>query len=446
MKRNTVSAVLLICFLISFLFSGMTAATTVKDTAVSTYVSNCASLYSLSSPATLLLPIVLVLAVLALGCFFVKQRNVGFLFTVIATAAYIAFLVWYSSETKNQSQYNVLNQMLKDLGVKAKKRDIVISVTPNLFCYVTAAVGALTAFVSLPSLKTRSVRYRLKQELEPYLFIAPHVFFFVVFSLVPIIYGIYAAFTKWDLYNEPVFAGLSNFQTILFDSSNTYYKNLRLGLGNTVLFVIYTVPLCMILPLLLAVFMRNVTRGSKFFQAVYYLPALMSTTTVMLAWDYFFRKTYGMANNFFMSTADWFTPPYSWIMLVIVTVWWSAGTNMVIFQSALASIPGDQYEAAAIDGANGWQKFRFVTLPGMQYPLMYTLVTTVVAQFNVYGQPKLLLDYKNSGANAVLLMYIRDTAFSQGVAGIASAMALILGLIIMVVSYFQIRMMRGSEA
>ena len=118
---------------------------------------------------------------------------------------------------------------------------------------------------------------------------------------------------------------------------------------------------------------------------------------------------------------------------------------MVIYQSALASVPTDQYEAAAIDGAGAWQKFKYITLPNMSYPLMYTLVTTLIAQFNVYGQPNLLTEYSYNGANAVLLMYIRDAAFKQQVAGISSAMALILGLTIMCVSFLQIRLMRGDN-
>ena len=200
-------------------------------------------------------------------------------------------------------------------------------------------------------------------------------------------------------------------------------------------------------PQLIGIFSESpevIATGAKVLQAIYYLPSLMSTTTVTLAWKYFFHNTFGMANNFFGSAANWFAPPYSWAMLVIVTVWWGTGGTMVIYQSALAGVSKDQYEAASIDGAGSLQKFRYITLPNMSYPLMYTLVTTVIAQFNVYGQPRLLMDYNYEGANAVLLMYIRDTAFVQGIGGIAAAMSLVLAAVIMVVSFFQIRMMRGD--
>lgn len=444
MKRSVIAAVLLLCFLVSFTFSGVMAVCTIKETTVSTFVSHYASLYSLSSAPVLLLPVILVLIVLALFNYLAKKQNVGFLFTAAAIVFYIVFLIAYCAETRNTSMYNILNAKFVELGVKAKKRDFFIQVAPNWTCWLTLALGVGAAAFTVPDFRTRNTRYHLKLELEPYAYIAPHVILFIVFSLIPILYGVYTAFTKWDLYNEPIFTGLSNFKTILLDNANTYYNQLRNGLWNTIKFVVYVTPFCILVPLLLAMATRKITKGSKILQTVYYLPALMSTTTVMLAWDYFFRYSYGFAVNFLGSKWNWFSPPYSWVMLVIVTVWWVNGGNMVIYQSSLASIPEDQYEAAAIDGANAWQKFRFVTLPNMSYPMMYTLVTTLVAQFNVYGQPNLLMGYEYSGANAVLMMYVKDTAFMQGVAGIASSMALVLAAVIMVVAMIQIRMMRGD--
>lgn len=444
LNRTAIAAVLLSLFLLTFVLSGVTAVSTAKEVTVSTTVSHLMSAYSLSSGAVLILPVIIVLMAFALLSFLGKQRNVGFMFAAAALFCYILFLVLYCRETRNNSMYNVLNGLFNQQGVKVKKRDFFISVTPRWSCYLAIALGIATCAVSLPDFSTRNTRYNLKRELEPYAYVAPHVFFFTIFSLVPIIYGIYTGFTKWDIYNDPIFAGFDNFKTILFDAGNTYYRQMRNGLWNTIKFVIYTTPFCILVPLALAMALRKVARGNKVLQTIFYLPALMSTTTVMLSWTYFFRRTYGFANNFFGFTCEWFAPPFSWIMLVIITIWWTNGTNMVIFQSSLASIPEDQYEAAAIDGANAVQKFRFVTLPNMSYTMTYTLVATIIAQFNVYGQPKLMMDYSYEGANAVLMMYIKDTAFAQGVAGIASAMALILGAVIMAVSYFQVRMMLGE--
>ena len=119
---------------------------------------------------------------------------------------------------------------------------------------------------------------------------------------------------------------------------------------------------------------------------------------------------------------------------------------MVIYQSALASIPKDHYEAAAVDGAGAWQQFVNITIPGMKYPLTYTLVMSVVAQFNIYGQPLMLTGFNNNEANAVLLMYIQENAVKKQVAGMSAAMAVILGLCIMAVSFIQMRVLRSNAS
>lgn len=445
MKRKHIATVLLLLYIVAFCASGVTASYTAKNATMSINVPHLESLYSLSSAAILILPVIILLLFLALISYIKKQPNVGFLFTTVSLLLYVAFLVFYCQEDRNSALYTTLNDMFIDAGIKVKKRDFHILVSPQWTCYLTMALGALTAIFSIPDFSTANTRYHLKRELEPYAYIAPHVLLFTVFALLPIIYGIYTGFTKWDLYNNPVFIGLENFRTLLLDASNTYYTQLRQGLGNTVLFVILTVPLCILVPMGLALALRHVTAGNKILQTVFYVPALLSSTTVMLSWDYFFQSSYGFANNFLGFTCNWFSPPYSWAMLVIITVWWCSGTNMVIFQSSLASIPTEQYEAASIDGANGKQKFFYITLPNMSYTLMYTMVTSITAQFGVYAQPNILMGYSYNGANAVLMMYIKDTAFQQGVAGMASAMALILGSIIMVVSYLQIRMMLSDK-
>ena len=430
-------------FLLCFFFSGITAATTAKQVTVQTSMTLPAVLYSVSSGATILSILAVILALIALISFGARQNSVGFLFLSGAVLLYIVFLVSFCLEKQNYDLYNKLSVLLKEQGAKGvKKRDVVIQVRPDTMSMITGILGIIALIVTCPSLKSKKLRSDLKKEIEPYLYIAPHLLLFIVFFLVPVIYGIYAAFTKWDIFGTPEFVGLSNFRTLLLDSANTYSRQMRNGLWNTIKFVFYSVPGCILLPLILALCLQ--VRRNKFFQGLFYLPALMSASSVMLAWEYFFKKTYGMVNNLFGSQANWFAPPYSWAMVVIITVWWCTGGNMVIYQSALAGIPTEHYEAASIDGANAWQRFWYITLPGMKYPLSYTLTTTLIAQFNVYAQVDILLGYNNSEANAVLMMYIKDTAFSQQVAGIASAMALILGLCIALFTLLQVRVMRQN--
>ena len=439
------AAVLILLFIVLFCFSGVNAATTVKDTEVTTAMLLPKLFFSLSSASILLIPLSLVTMVCAFIALLSRQRNVAMMFSLVGFITFALFMVFFSREKMNSALYTPLSDALKDAGVKFKKRDVSsIETSFQPITYIALSAAGLAAFLCLPMFGTAMDRQRMKHDLLPYAYIAPHLFFFILFFITPAVYGVYAAFTKWDLFNEPVFVGLDNFKTMLLDSQNTYYKQLRNGLWNTIKFVLYSVPFCILVPLTLALALNTKCKGNKFFQAMYYFPSLLSITTVTLSWRYMFSPDYGVMNRFFGSTANWFTPPYSWVVIVVVTVWWCTGSTMVIYQSALASIPQDQYEAAAVDGADSWQKFVHITVPGMRYPLMYTFVTAVIAQFNIYGQPLMLTGFANKEANAVLLMYIQENAVKKQVAGMSAAMALVLGVCIMVVSYFQLKLMRAN--
>ncbi len=285
-------------------------------------------------------------------------------------------------------------------------------------------------------------------KVTPYLYIAPHLTLFLIFFMIPAVYGIYISFTKWDLFGEPLFVGLENYKTILFNKESTFYEQLRIGLSNTFKFVIFSVPFCIATPLFMAIAIKAKPFGSKLFQAILYLPSLFSISAVVLSWQFMFHRNLGPINNILDLEINWFGElPYAWITLVIITVWWFIGGNMIIYLAALSGIDQTLYEAARVDGASIVKQFIHVTIPGIIHPLAYTTVLTTIAQFNVYGQPFMLTGGGPRNATRVLLMYIRENAFGTGgsIAGISSAMALILGLCIMVVSIFQLLIIRVEK-
>lgn len=301
---------------------------------------------------------------------------------------------------------------------------------------------------------------RLKANLTALSFLAPHLLLFAVFFLIPSVVGIVSAFSKWQLGKPMEFIGLENFKTLFFNPNSQYYWQLRWGLGNTIKFVLLTVPFQIVVPLLLAVALKQKPFGHKLFQSLFYLPALLSIAVVMLGWNYMFNMSAGFINQALgLGKLNWTTsPPHSWMALVIITIWWVAGGNMIIYQSALASIPQELYEAASVDGANGWRQFWHITVPGMRYPLTYTAITSVIQQFGIYGQP-LMFDVARVGGPTVamvngfdkrsyyvMLMYIFDLGFGRagGDPGMASAMALVLGLVILAVSVIQFRVLRAN--
>lgn len=286
------------------------------------------------------------------------------------------------------------------------------------------------------------------RKIIPYLYIVPHGLMFLMFFLVPAIFGIYISLTKWDLFNTPEFVGLQNYITILFDSESIFYTQLRTGLINTFKFVILSVPFAIAVPLALAVAIKAKPFGSKLFQTLLYLPSLFSISSVVLAWQFMFHRRLGPINNIFGLSINWFgEQPYAWIAIVIITIWWFIGGNMIIYLAAISAIDKSLYEAAEVDGANVIKQFIYITLPGIIHPLTYTTILTTIAQFNVYGQPFMLTGGGPRDSTRVLLMFIRENAFGSGqaIAGISSAMAVILGFCIMIVALIQLRFLRQEN-
>lgn len=290
---------------------------------------------------------------------------------------------------------------------------------------------------------------KTKRKLLPFVFIGPHLILFIFFILIPILYGLVISFTKWDLISDPIFVGLDNYKEILWNKDSTYYRQFMDGLKNTLLFVVLNVPVSIALPLALAVALNIRPRGHKLFQSILYLPTLFSITAVGIIWMQMLNKRYGLAGLMGTPVSITTTAPYMWFALIAMSVWWTFGMNLVIYVAALGGVSEDLYESASLDGAGGLKKFWFITLPSIRFQLLYTLVITVAGSFNVYGQP-LMLTQRGPGGDSViyvLVMYIRKLAFGSGqsIAGIASAMAIILGLFILVVSFAQFKLLSKED-
>ncbi|MCD7860040.1 MAG: sugar ABC transporter permease [Firmicutes bacterium] len=281
-------------------------------------------------------------------------------------------------------------------------------------------------------------------DLVPYLFIAPQLILFAIFFILPAIIGIVAAFSKWNIYTDsaPIFNGLSNFEQILFDSETSYYTMFRNGMGNTLLFVVISVPLCILLPLFMAIVLSQKPIGHKFFQALYYLPNIFSISTVILVWFYVFNRSDGLANNSLSAilgqtvNLNWLgTQPFAWVAITIVTVWWCLGGNLVIYLAAINGVSADLLEAAQIDGAGLPTRMWKIVLPSIRPQLSYTIVLTTISQFNIYGQSLMLTSGGPDSSTYTMMMYIRQLAFgSSSVAGIAASMALMFGIVMIITS------------
>lgn len=290
---------------------------------------------------------------------------------------------------------------------------------------------------------------RKKVNLWPGFFICPYMALFLLFVLIPAVFGVYISLTDWDLYSEPVFVGFENFRKILFDTESIYHTQFFNGAKNTIIFVLLAVPLCIAVPLLLAVMLSVKPRLYKFYQSLLYLPTLFAISAVMIIWGFQLSLSYGPLKEWFgLDVNITGTQPWAWVAIVLVTLWWCAGSNMIIYAAALNAVPREQIEAASLDGAGNCVRFFRIILPNIQSQLLFTTITTTIAQFNVYGQALMLTGGGPNNSTRVLMMYIQQNAFGTGVstAGMSAAMAVLLGLLIMVFSSIQFLMNRRSKA
>lgn len=289
-----------------------------------------------------------------------------------------------------------------------------------------------------------------KKSLTPYFFVGPHLILFIVFILLPTLYGIYASFTQWNLINDPVWVGLANYKTILFDTESTFYTQFMNGLKNTLIFVVLSVPILIIIPLMIAVSLEHKkVKMKNVIQSILYIPGLISISAAALIWSLIFNKQLGITNNIFGSETVWAAnQPYAWLIIIVITVWGGVGGNMIIYRASISGVSKDLYESAEMDGAGPVRRFSSITLPSIRFPLIYTFVMTTAGAFNVFGQPLMVTDGGPRQSTTVLMMYIRQLAFGHGesIAGMASAMAVLLGLVILVISALQYYVMNRNAS
>lgn len=301
-------------------------------------------------------------------------------------------------------------------------------------------------------------KYRQHPSWVPWAFLAPQLICFICFALIPTVTGLIIPFTKWKVPGTPVWVGLANFREIFVNSDSTYYWQFRWGLESTIKFVLLVLPFRVLVPLILAVLLNTHCRGHKLFQSIYYIPNLFSVSIVMASWNYMFHPSAGLANILLgLGVKSWgSTIPYNWAAMIITTVWWSCGSLMIIFQSALAGVPRELDEAASVDGANFFQRFLHITIPSIKFPLQYTILTSIAGEFNIWAQSDLLngggrtiemVNGVNHKANMMLMQYIIDLGFTGKVTnlGIATSMAMVIGVIVFVVSLIQFRLMRRDQ-
>jgi multiple sugar transport system permease protein len=301
-----------------------------------------------------------------------------------------------------------------------------------------------------------SVGSKPRLDWVPYLFILPHLVLFAIFVGYPFFNGLYISLFESD-YLRPAatkFVGLTNYIN-LFTPSSVDFHTFWNSLGNTVKFVIYSVPLLVVIPLLLAVLLNTKTPGRNIFRAIYFAPWVLSVAVAGLLWWWIFQSQGGLINHYLFEwhlfQPQWLSSlPWAWVAIVVCTVWWTMGFNTIILLAALQDIPDFLYEAASLDGATGWKAFWKITLPMLQPVLLFIVTITIIASFNLFGQPFIMTNGgpglpDGGGGTEPVMMRIYTEAFGRSRQGTGAAMSVVVATIMIVISYLNFKFFRQRD-
>ena len=271
-----------------------------------------------------------------------------------------------------------------------------------------------------------------------WLFVIPHIAGLFIFTIGAILASSYLSLTEWDLFGAPRWVGLDNYRRLAEDE--IFWK----ALWNTVYYTGLRVPFSLLFSLIVALLMNLKIRGILWWRVVYFVPAISSSVAIALVWRWIYSKDFGILNAFLA----WFgVAPLSWLTsetlampaVIVMSVWWSVGTNMVIYLAALQGVPGQLYEAAELDGAGAWGKFRHVTFPMITPTTFFLLVLGTIGSLQIFDIFYVMTQGGPNFATTSLVMYIFQNAFEYLEMGYASAVAWVLFFIILALSLVQLR-------
>jgi alpha-1,4-digalacturonate transport system permease protein len=270
-------------------------------------------------------------------------------------------------------------------------------------------------------------------------FCAPNMLFFLVFFVVPASIGLWYSFTNYNGLKRMDYVGLANYANLLHDSE------FWMVLGNTVKYVLVSVPIGYVVSLLLALLLSDETiKGNSFTRVLVYWPTLISTIMVGLTWKWIFSETFGVANYLLQAIGaepvKWFSKsgPAFWTT-VVASVWSGCGVSMLIFLGGIKQIPAEHYDAAKIDGANRVQSFFAITLPALRPVSFMIIMTSIINAFKVFA---MILTLTNGGpgtATTYIIQYIYTTGFDKMKVGYSSAASMIMFVLLLVISLIQTR-------
>lgn len=277
------------------------------------------------------------------------------------------------------------------------------------------------------------------------LFVLPFLTAYLVILIYPLLSGMALSLQRVDLFGGGRFVGFDNYARLLAD--DVFVRSIL----NTFVLALMIVPLLTATALALALALNRATRGAAVFRGIFFSSSVLSVTIVTLIWRFVLAPDAGLLGELAQGTGAepipfLSHPTWSLWALAITTIWWSIGLPMMLFLAGLQQIPGDIYEAAALDRASRWTTFRRVTLPALRRTVVLVIMLQTAAQLQLFGQAQLLTGGGPGGATRTMVLFIFESAFARWELGYATAAAEILFLLIVLLTLTQYATtMRGSE-
>ena len=295
-----------------------------------------------------------------------------------------------------------------------------------------------------------------KNTLVAYSFLAPNFLGFAIFTLVPVVFSILLSFIEWNggALSTMKWVGFDNYATIFnaekvaekFADGNYFYFFNRVDLGialkNTVFYTLITVPLTLVCSIALAMALNKAVKGAVVFRTIFFFPYVASMVAICVCWNFMLMKD-GPINQFIMALGIPFNKSWTadstmamWA-IILVSVWRNMGYYMIIYLAALQGVPRELYEAATVDGASKWQQFRNVTLPQLKPTTFFASIMMIISCFKIYDVVAIMTEGGPGRSTKMLVTYIYDIAFARIKYGEASAISMVLLLIVLTITIIQ---------
>ena len=282
-----------------------------------------------------------------------------------------------------------------------------------------------------------------RESLWAYAFIAPWTIGFIIFTLGPMLASLFFSFTEYDIVSAPRWIGLTNYINLIHDQLFWH------SLGVTFKYAVIALPLGLTVSYMIAVLLNQKISGINIWRTVYFLPSVIAGVAVALLWGRIFDPKFGILNPFLaqfgIKGPGWLSDPQWAVPALVIMGLWSVGGNVIIYLAGLQGVPTDLYDAAKVDGATAWQRFRHVTLPMTTPVIFYNLILGLIGTFQYFTEVYVLTNGSGNPARSTLFynLYLYQNAFKYFHMGYASTMAWVLFIIVL---GFTLLIFRSSDA